>query len=100
DREAQLLGRSEVGEDPVLAREASPLSHASAASGPILLIHGDGDGLINVNQSRRLHRALIDAGADSDLLIVAGANHEDAPFHRPAVLSATAGFLLAALSAR
>ncbi len=100
DMEARLLGLNSIRDNLELAHEASPLTHAARARGPILLIHGDADGLINVSQSRRLHRALREAGADSELLVVDGANHEDGPFHRPAILSATAGFLLASLSAR
>ncbi|HET9093567.1 MAG TPA: alpha/beta hydrolase [Solirubrobacteraceae bacterium] len=100
DMEARLLGLRFVRDDPALARQASPLTHAARSHGPVLLIHGDADGLINVSQSRRLHRALLAAGGDSELLVVDGANHEDGPFHRPAILSATGGFLLASLSAR
>lgn len=97
DNEAALLGLSSVDEDLELAREASPLAHADHAEGPVLLIHGDADGMINVAQSLALHHALLDAGQDSQLLVLPGANHEDEAFHKPAVLAATAGFLRAAL---
>lgn len=97
DNEAALLGLSAVGDDLELARQASPLTHAGHAEGPVLLIHGSGDGVINVAQSVALHERLLEARQDSQLLIVAGANHEDAAFHKPAVISATAGFLNAAL---
>jgi dipeptidyl aminopeptidase/acylaminoacyl peptidase len=66
----------------------------------VLLVHGDADGLVNSQQSSALHNALTDAGHDSQLMLLAGANHEDPAFHKPAVLAATAGFLSAALSAR
>ena len=95
DFEAGLLGLESVSDDLARARQASPIAHAHRASGPILLIHGDADGMINVAQSRALHDALIEAGRDSQLLVLAGANHEDAAFHKPAVLAATAGFLTA-----
>ena len=95
--EAGLLGLGAVTDDLALARRASPVHQVSDARGPILLIHGEADGLINAEQSRALHRALLDAGGDSELLLLAGANHEDPAFHRPAVLAATAGFLDAAL---
>ncbi len=97
DMEAALLGLAAVGDDPELARHASPVAHAAAARGPILLIHGDGDGLINVAQSLALHDALRGAGGDSQLLVLPGANHEDPAFHKPAVLAATAGFFSAQL---
>lgn len=97
DPQAGLLGLASVDDDLALAREASPLAHADHAEGPILLIHGDADGMTNVAQSRALHDALRQAGQDSQLLVLAGANHEDDAFHQPAVLAATAGFLRAAL---
>jgi acetyl esterase/lipase len=97
DAEAALLGLGSVDDDLALARQASPLTHAADARGPILLIHGSGDGMINVAQSIALHEALLEAGGDSQLLVLPGANHEDAGFHKPAVLAATAGFLRALL---
>jgi acetyl esterase/lipase len=97
DNEAELLGVASVDQDLALAREASPLTHAAAANGPVLLIHGSSDGMINVAQSLALHAALLEAGQDSQLLVLPGANHEDDAFHKPAVLAATAGFLRALL---
>jgi acetyl esterase/lipase len=97
DNEARLLGLGSVDEDLALAREASPIAHVAEAHGPILLIHGSGDGMINVAQSVTLHDTLLAADADSQLLVLSGANHEDPAFHKPAVLAATAGFLRASL---
>jgi acetyl esterase/lipase len=97
DNEARLLGVGSVDDDLVLAREASPIAHVAGANGPILLIHGDRDGMVNVAQSVTLHDALLAAGADSQLLVLPGANHEDPAFHKPAVLAATAGFLRASV---
>jgi acetyl esterase/lipase len=95
DMEAGLLGLDSVDDDLELARQASPIAHVAQAHGPILLIHGGDDGMINVAQSVTLHEALLAAGADSQLLVLPGANHEDPAFHKPAVLAATAGFLRA-----
>lgn len=97
DMEAGLLGLRAVSDDRVLARRASPLTHAADANGPILLLHGDRDGMINSAQSLALHTALLEAGRESQLLLLSGANHEDAGFHTPAVLAATAGFMTAQL---
>jgi acetyl esterase/lipase len=97
DNEAALLGLGSVDDDLALAREASPITHAARAHGPIVLIHGDRDGMINLAQSVTLHETLLAAGADSQLLVPSGANHEDPAFHKPAVLAATAGFLRASL---
>jgi acetyl esterase/lipase len=95
--EAGLLGLTAITDDLEAVRAASPVTHAAAASGPTLLIHGDSDGLVNSGQSLALHEALLSAGMDSQLLLLAGANHEDPAYHKPAVLAATAGFFSAQL---
>lgn len=97
DHEAALLGLSAIADDLALAYRASPVTHAAGARGPVLLIHGTDDGLVNVTQSAAMHEALIGAGHDSQLLVLPGANHEDPAFHKPAVIGATAGFLRASL---
>lgn len=91
---ARLLGVDSVAEHAELARAASPAHRAAAATAAFLLIHGDADGLVGEDQSERMHAALIAAGADSTLLVIAGANHEDAAFHSPAVIGAVAGFFI------
>jgi acetyl esterase/lipase len=94
---ARLLGVDRLSDDANLARSASPAHLAAGATAPFLLIHGDADGLVGEDQSKLMHTALIEAGADSTLLLIAGANHEDAAFHSPAVLGAVAGFFTAKL---
>ena len=96
--EARLLGVEDAAAEPELAHAASPVTHAARATGPVLLFHGDEDGWVNVCQSERMHRALLDAGRDSQLLTVAGANHQDDAFDGPAVLGAVAGFFAMFLS--
>ena len=88
----RLLGVDHVSEHPELARAASPIAHAAGAAAAFLLMHGDRDGVMSEDQSRRMHDALTKAGADSTLLLIADANHEDPAFHHPAVLGAVAAF--------
>lgn len=95
--EARLLGVEKVIDVPELARAASPVSHAANAAGPVLLVHGDSDGLVNAAQSLRLHRALQDAGKASQLLLVAGGDHQSEDFHTSGVLGAVAGFFSVSL---
>jgi acetyl esterase/lipase len=73
-REALLLG-APAGSVPDLAREASPVTHASAAAPPILLMHGAADDMVPPAQSIRLARALSAAGATVELELVPGATH-------------------------
>lgn len=90
---ARLLG-AEPREIPERAREASPAHWADRAGDTrFLLVHGDQDGLVPLEQSRLMHRALRVAGADATLLVVADANHEDPAFDLPEITGAVAGFL-------
>jgi acetyl esterase/lipase len=73
-REALLLG-APARSIPDLAREASPVTHASAAAPPILLIHGAADDMVPPAQSIRLAEALRAAGAEVELELVPGATH-------------------------
>jgi acetyl esterase/lipase len=91
--EARLLGVADVRDAPEAARAASPIAHVRADAPPLLLVHGDADGLVAIEHSRRLHAATLAAGGRSSLLIVAGANHEDELFDGPEVIGAVAGFL-------
>lgn len=81
-------------EDPDLdtARRASPLYQRLDHAPPVLIMHGDRDQQMALDQSRRLHEALTAAGADSRLLVLGGTGHEDARFEEPWVLDTTAAF--------
>ena len=73
--EVRLLGATPE-QAPALAAAASPVSHASAAAPPVLLISGDADTVVPLDQSVRLRDALLAAGAtDVVLEVVPGADH-------------------------
>jgi dipeptidyl aminopeptidase/acylaminoacyl peptidase len=73
-REALFLGVP-AADIPDLAREASPVTYASAAAPPVLLLHGAVDDLVPPAQSIRLAEALTAAGAAVELELVPGATH-------------------------
>jgi acetyl esterase/lipase len=57
-------------------RQASPVTYARADAPPVLLIHGDADTTVRIEQSRVLEAALRQAGAkDVTLLTFAGVGH-------------------------
>lgn len=58
-----------------LARLASPLTHVTAAAPPFLTLHGQADQIVPVEQGRLLHRALLAAGARSELHELPEAGH-------------------------
>jgi acetyl esterase/lipase len=73
-REALFLG-SPASAVPDLARQASPVTHASADAPPVLLMHGAADDIVPPAQSVRLAEALRAAGAAVELELVPGATH-------------------------
>ncbi|MGY1704767.1 alpha/beta hydrolase fold domain-containing protein [Geodermatophilus sp. SYSU D00697] len=95
--EARLLGADSAASRPDEARAASPIAHVHAGAPPFLLVHGDGDGLIPSEHSRRLFDALRAQGVPAQLWLLHGANHEDPGFDQPAGLAAVSGFLRATL---
>jgi dipeptidyl aminopeptidase/acylaminoacyl peptidase len=73
-REALLLG-APAASAPDLARQTSPVTHASASAPPILLMHGAADDMVPPTQSLRLAEALSAAGARVEVELVPGATH-------------------------
>ena len=64
---------------------------------PFLVVHGDDDHRVGVDQSRRLYSALVEAGAEAQLLVVPGADHGPAHFDQPPVHEPALEFLRSAL---
>jgi acetyl esterase/lipase len=58
-----------------LARLASPVLHVSADDPPFLVIHGDKDPLVPIQQSRELVDALTKAGVEAQLVVATGFGH-------------------------
>jgi acetyl esterase/lipase len=68
---AALLG----GRTAELAERASPVHYVTAGAPPFLLLHGELDAVVPIDQSARLHAALQSAGARSEFVPVPGADH-------------------------
>lgn len=58
-----------------LARRLSPVTYLEADSPPLLVMHGDADGIAPVEEARRLHAAAQATGCRSELVIVPGTDH-------------------------
>jgi dienelactone hydrolase len=56
-------------------RDRSPIHHVHAIDTPVLLMHGDADENVPLDQSLRMTETLRAAGKEADLLIVSGASH-------------------------
>lgn len=54
---------------------ASPVTHVSPGAPPFMIVHGDADPEVPVEQAHLLHSALLDAGAHSELVILQHSGH-------------------------
>ncbi len=61
--------------DPQLWKKGSPLTHVKAGDPPMLMVHGDSDRLVSINQSLLMDAALSKAGVSHQLIIVKNAGH-------------------------
>jgi acetyl esterase/lipase len=79
----QLLGDS-IANAPEQSHLASPLRLFREVCPPILLLHGEADPIVPVQQSVILHEKLLAAGVDSDLMCIPAYTHGDHRFNQGA----------------
>jgi len=70
----KLLG-GPIEEKLNLAADASPIDHVSPSLPPFLIIHGDRDRVVPLQQSERLFFALADVGVETQFMVVADKGH-------------------------
>jgi len=78
---------------PDLARLASPVLHVDRNDPPLLLLHGDQDPQMPINQSHELQGAYEKLGLDGQLVVVHGAAHAGAVFYEGEQLKRAVEFL-------
>lgn len=78
---------------PELARLASPVFHVDASDPPLLLLHGDQDPQMPINQAHELQGAYEAAGRPVEFLVLHGSGHGGAAFTSEAILEKIDGFL-------
>jgi acetyl esterase/lipase len=76
-----------------LARRASPVFHVDAQDPPLLLLHGDQDPQMPINQSHELEGAYERLGNDVQFIVVHGAKHGGDEFYAPANIDSVVAFL-------
>jgi acetyl esterase/lipase len=79
------------------AKLASPVFQVDRNDPPLLLLHGDQDPQMPINQSHELDGAYEGAGLEADLIVVHGAAHGGDAFYSPQNVERVASFLNAAL---
>jgi acetyl esterase/lipase len=57
------------------ARQASPIFNINSQAPPFVIVHGDADQIVPVQQSIDLYNALIKAGVDAQLYVIKGKPH-------------------------
>ena len=87
-----LLGTLPNDNEP-LAKLASPVFQVDAHDPPLLLLHGDQDPQMPINQSHELQGAYERAGLDAKLIVVHGAGHGGGAFFDAERTKAVAAFL-------
>ena len=75
-----------------LMEQFDPVSHIHKKSAAFLLVHGQQDTLIPIDQSERLHNALQAKRKQSQLLVMENAEHEVPELYVPAVSAAMLSF--------
>jgi acetyl esterase/lipase len=76
-----------------VAKLASPVFHVDAADPPLLLLHGDQDPQMPINQSHELQGAYERAHLEASLIVVHGAAHGGDQFFAPDNVARVAEFL-------
>jgi acetyl esterase/lipase len=72
--ESQLVG-GPIQANPDKVARANPITYVSRDDPPFLMVHGDRDPLVPLNQSELLYDALKKAGVDAQFLPIAGQGH-------------------------
>jgi dipeptidyl aminopeptidase/acylaminoacyl peptidase len=68
--------REQIGLDSAKLEAASPRRHAADVKIPLLLVHGDKDPQVNVEQSESMISALRSAGKTDEFIEIKGADHQ------------------------
>ncbi len=78
DPEIKFLG-GPISEKQELARQCSPATHVTKDAPPFLIMHGDQDPLVPLQQSQLLYDRLNAAGVDARLIVMEGSGHGFGP---------------------
>jgi len=81
----QLLRRAFSTSDPhsALLRQASPVNYVTGNAPAFLILHGEQDHAVPVEQAQALYQRLVDAGAEAALVVVENADHNFKPTGGP-----------------
>lgn len=89
----QLLLRGQPSQVPELAKLASPVHHVDSGDPPLMLIHGDQDPQMPINQSHEIEGAYRRAPAKVEFHVVHGGAHGGTGFYEPMMIERVSRFL-------
>lgn len=93
----QLLLGSQPEENAALAKLASPVFHVDRNDPPLLMIHGDADPQVPINQSHELHGRYKKLGLPARLEVIHGGAHGGPEFYDQARIDLVDQFMTAHL---
>jgi len=92
DSPESLLIGGPIQDNKELAARANPVNYVSADDPPILILHGDRDPLVPVNQSELLFDACKETGVKATFFKIVGAGHGGPQFNTPVVRAMVLAF--------
>ncbi len=75
DSPESLLVGGKIADMPEMVRMADPITYVTSDDPPFLIVHGEEDNTVPINQSELLHEALKEAGVEVEFVRVKGAGH-------------------------
>ena len=93
----QLLLSSQPEENVALSKLASPVFHVDKSDPPLLMIHGDADPQVPINQSHELHGRYKELSLPAQLEVIHGGAHGGPQFYDQARIDLVDQFLTAHL---
>lgn len=89
---ALLLGKT-VENIPDMAQKASPVFQVDATDPPLIMLHGDQDIQVPINQSHELEGVYKSKNLKVKLIVVHGAGHGDGSYYEPKLQAEVEAFL-------
>ncbi len=75
DAPVKLFLGDRAGKVPAIAKRASPVAYISPKNPPFLIMHGDKDGVVPIEQSNEFYEKLKKNGVDAKFIVVKGGAH-------------------------
>jgi len=93
DSPESLLIGGPIQEHKEKTARANPIRYVTPGDAAFLIVHGDKDMSVPLNQSELLHAALLKAGVPAELRVLEGAGHGGPPFQDPDMKKTVLAFL-------